>query len=104
MPKKDVERAVGFPLFQVLGEDRARVDRSVNLAKPIILNGSSPYSGGVKKMGDRIASKDIEKGSSDSGIMRVLRVLLPPYGGNGPSRKEPRSRSPSRSTAKKEVE
>ena len=80
MSKKHVEQAVGLSIFQVLGEDRDRVDRSINLAQPLVLNGSSPFAVGVKKMGDTIARDDLKDRGSVSRLGGLLRTVLPPYG------------------------
>lgn len=75
--RKDIERAVGLPVFQTLAEDRERVSRSVNLGQPIVMNGSSPYSSAVRSLGGRLAPTDLPaKRLSFGGL---LRAVLPPY-------------------------
>jgi len=79
VPAKEVERAVGLPLFQVLNEDRERVGRSVNLGRPLVMNGSSPYARAVGQIGDRLAADDVPaKHRRSAG--GLLHKLLPSFG------------------------
>ena len=77
VPKKDIERAVGLPLFQTLDEDRERVSRSVNLGQPIVMNGSSPYSSAVGSLGDRLAATDLPAKKGRLSLGGLLRAVLP---------------------------
>ena len=77
LPPKDIERAVGLSPYEILGEDRERVYRSVNLGQPLVMNGASPYARAVGKIGDRLAGvDDTRRGRSFGGL---LRTLLPPF-------------------------
>lgn len=86
VPAKDIERAVGLPLFQILEEDRERVGRSVNLGRPVVtMTGSSPYARAVRKLGDRLAADDLKGAGKASGLTGLVRTLLPTFGrSNGP--------------------
>jgi pilus assembly protein CpaE len=92
LPAKDVERAVGLPLFQILYEDRERMGRSVNLGRPLVLNGSSPYARAVGEMGDRLAADDVLAKRSKSSLGGLLRTLLPPFGRANGSEERPAER------------
>lgn len=81
--RKDIEQAVGAPVYHVLKEDTSRVTRSINLGQPIVMNGSSPYAKGVKTLGNRIAGDDLLEKDGGSRIVNLVRTILPPYGRNG---------------------
>lgn len=100
VPTRDVERAVGLPLFQVLEEDRERVGRSANLGEPLVMNGSSRYARAVGKLGDRLAAADLLAGGARASLgARLLRSLTPPFarqnGRDHPSNERPQKASPS---------
>jgi Flp pilus assembly CpaE family ATPase len=80
VPTKDVERAVGLPLFQIVNEDRERVGRSVNLGRPLVMNGPSPFTKAVGRLGDRLAADDLLANGKKSPLGGLLRTLLPPFG------------------------
>jgi pilus assembly protein CpaE len=77
VPKSDIERAVGLPVFQTLDEDRERVSRSVNLGQPIVMNGSSPYSKAVGRLGDQLAASDLLVKQGRRPLGGLLRAMLP---------------------------
>lgn len=83
-PVKDIERAVGLPPFQIIEEDRERVSRSVNLGRPIVVNGTSPYSRAVASLGDRLAAAHVTQPPERTSFGGLLRTVLPPFTrGNG---------------------
>lgn len=78
--KKDIEGAVGLPLLHVLAEDRDGVSKSVNLGRPVVLNGSSAYSSGVGRIGDLFAKDDLLEKDARGRFKKLLGAVLPPYG------------------------
>lgn len=84
--RKDIERAVGLPLRHVLAEDREGVSKSVNLGRPIVLNGSSPYSTGVGRIGNLIAKDDLLEKDDRGPLGKLLGAMLPPFGSNNGKR------------------
>ncbi len=94
VPTKDIEGAVGIPLYQILEEDRERVGRSVNLGRPIVAaKTSSAYARSVRKLGDRLAADDLPANRKGSGLGGLIRTLIPPFGRQKAST-EPRSEAP----------
>lgn len=92
--KKDIERAVGLPLRHVLAEDREGISKSVNLGRPVVLNGSSPYSSGVGRIGDLIAKDDLLQKDDRGPLGKLFGKMLPPFGstnGRRSKKSEPRS-------------
>jgi pilus assembly protein CpaE len=79
VPTKDVERAVGLPVYQVVEEDQ-RVARSANLGKPLVMSTpSAPYARSVGSIGDRLAADDLLATGKRSAL-GMLRSLLPTFG------------------------
>jgi len=105
VPMKEIERAVGLPVWHVLHEDRERVGRSVNLGKPLVMQGSSPYARAVGKLGASFAASDLRANGHNRKLGEVLRRLLLPLGRangrNGPTdEKQPPAQRPGRERAR----
>jgi len=75
---KEVERSVGIPVYATLSNDYEAVMRSLNTGKPVVLNGNSPYSQDLTKLGTRITGVQNQKAPSGafqrltSGLARVV--------------------------------
>jgi pilus assembly protein CpaE len=78
LPPKEIERAVGLPVLHILHEDRERVCRSVNLGRPLMMNGSSPYVRTVEKLVHGLEGVDVPANGAKS-LGGLLRTLLPPF-------------------------
>ena len=52
---QDVERTLGLKVYWTLANDFEAVMRSINTGKPVVLNGSSPYTADVKALSADIA-------------------------------------------------
>lgn len=87
---KEVERSVGIPVYATLSNDYEAVMRSLNTGKPVVLNGNSPYSQDLTKLGTRITGVQKQRTPSGafqrltSGLARVVpgrrRESKPPKG------------------------
>jgi hypothetical protein len=97
LPPKEIERAVGMPLLQILHEDRERVCRSVNLGRPLMMDGSSPYARTVEKLVHGLEGVEVPANGARS-LGGLLRTLLPPFARSNGSGRDARAESgPTRS-------
>jgi pilus assembly protein CpaE len=77
---KEIERAVGLPVWETVHEDRERVGRSANLGRPIVMQGSSPYAKTVGRIGAVVAAADVTKNGRGGTLSGLLRTVLLPLG------------------------
>ncbi len=52
----------------------------MNLGQPIVLNGSSPFSKGIRKLGDGLATDDLLPKAGRRSFGRMMKAMLPPFG------------------------
>lgn len=82
---KDVERSVGMQVFATVANDYDVVIRSVNTAKPVVINApKSAYARDVQALAGRLAgSKQPPPENRGTGFLSKLRLRKPPGGGQG---------------------
>jgi len=75
---KEVERSIGLPVYSTLSNDFEAVMRSLNTGKPVVLNGNSPYSQDLDKLGTLITGVSIQRTATGafqrltSGLARIV--------------------------------
>ena len=70
MPETHTWRSVGIPVYATLSNDYEAVMRSLNTGKPVVLNGNSPYSQDLTKLGTRITG--VQNQNTPSGAFQRL--------------------------------
>jgi pilus assembly protein CpaE len=81
----DVERSLGLKVFWKMSNDYEAVMGSVNSGKPIVLNGSSPYTRDLKGLSSVLTGVALDRGQSKGGLRRISASLRGAFGRNGKS-------------------
>ena len=78
---EDVKRTLGLGVFFKISNDYAAVVDSINTGKPIVLNGTSAYSGDIRALGAQIAGLRPDGARDGGGVVgRLLRRFRKPEG------------------------
>lgn len=74
---REVEEALGQPVFQTLEKDDEIVLRSVNLGRPAVLAGRSRFARSLSRLAEELAGEDRVKGEGSGLFGTLLRPFRP---------------------------
>lgn len=79
----DIEKSLQMPVYATLANDYESVIASINMSKPVILNGiKSPYAKSIKHLVDRIVGKGSASSDTRTGLMgRITGMFRVPASG-----------------------